>query len=321
MVSIITPLYNRYDLVQETWNSIKNQTHPNWEWIVVDDGSTDTGPDYIRSLQRTDSRVKFHPSLKGNLGPSACRNKGANLALGDYLLFLDSDDIISDSCLENRQSFLKNRPNLDFAVFSQEVFKNIPGDTGELFNLYFSSKQEYLEAFLSDTPAWQTSGPLWKKESFLSIGGFLEAYRIMEDPELHIRAIVEGLQFEVVKATPDFFYRLLPKTKQQEDKFYKDSILGRLVFFKDMYAYLIKKTVVKENKDALSIGFIFFIKNFLWSRTKEFKNEFLIAINWGKANDLISGRQYYQLRLYQKINNNVVLNKIPVIKGLMYSFL
>ena len=90
LVSVIIPTYNRAGVIKETINSIINQTYSNFEIIIVDDGSTDNTGDIIKTFQ--DDRIKYY--WKKNTGlPSKARNVGLKHVNGEFIAFLDSDDI------------------------------------------------------------------------------------------------------------------------------------------------------------------------------------------------------------------------------------
>lgn len=91
LVSIIVPTYNRGYCIQRTIDSVRAQTHQNWELIVVDDGSTDNTADVVQSSYSGDHRVRY--IFQANGGVSAARNAGIRAAYGDFVAFLDSDDV------------------------------------------------------------------------------------------------------------------------------------------------------------------------------------------------------------------------------------
>ncbi|MEX2336431.1 MAG: glycosyltransferase family A protein [Fulvivirga sp.] len=100
-ISIIMPVYNRADLIRESLDSILKQTYSNWECIIVDDGSTDDTPIVVKPILERDKRFKFYRrSDKYLKGPSGSRNMGLDIAKGDYLVFVDSDDIVHPDMLQ-----------------------------------------------------------------------------------------------------------------------------------------------------------------------------------------------------------------------------
>ncbi len=103
LVSIIIPCFNREDLLPATLDSVLNQTYANWECIIVDDHSTDTTPEIGIEYASRDGRFIFlkRPKEKPK-GAASCRNIGLEHAKGDYIQFLDSDDLLHPEKLEKQ---------------------------------------------------------------------------------------------------------------------------------------------------------------------------------------------------------------------------
>lgn len=108
LVSIITPSFNSAHFIEETIASVVQQTHQNWEMIVVDDASSDETPKLLQEIQQKEPRVKCH-LLKTNAGPAVARNKAIELASGKYLAFLDADDIWFPFHLQNSIQTIKEK--------------------------------------------------------------------------------------------------------------------------------------------------------------------------------------------------------------------
>jgi teichuronic acid biosynthesis glycosyltransferase TuaG len=100
LVSIITPAYNSAKFIAETIQSVQNQTYQNWEMIIVDDASSDETEAIVLLFLKKDSRIQFH-KLAQNSGPAVARNIGIEKANGDYLTFIDADDIWFPTFIEN----------------------------------------------------------------------------------------------------------------------------------------------------------------------------------------------------------------------------
>ena len=100
LVSIITPSYNSVKFIAETIQSVQNQTYQNWEMIIVDDGSSDQTESVVLSIIQNDNRIQFH-KLNHNSGPAVARNTGIEKASGDYMTFIDADDIWFPTFIEN----------------------------------------------------------------------------------------------------------------------------------------------------------------------------------------------------------------------------
>ena len=100
LVSIITPSYNSAKFIAETIQSVQNQTHQNWEMIIVDDASSDETENIVLSIVQNDSRIQFH-KLSQNSGPAVARNTAIEKASGDFMTFIDADDIWFPNFIEN----------------------------------------------------------------------------------------------------------------------------------------------------------------------------------------------------------------------------
>ena len=92
LVSVITPSYNSEKFIAQTIASVQSQMHQNWEMILVDDASSDNTIEIIKNLMLNDNRIKLI-ELPQNSGPAVARNKGIEVASGDFMTFLDADDI------------------------------------------------------------------------------------------------------------------------------------------------------------------------------------------------------------------------------------
>lgn len=92
LVSIITPTYNSEAFIAQTIASVQNQTHQNWEMIIVDDGSVDNTAAIVVEMAKEDPRIIFI-RMSQNSGPAKARNAGIEKVSGKYMTFLDADDI------------------------------------------------------------------------------------------------------------------------------------------------------------------------------------------------------------------------------------
>lgn len=122
LVSIIIPTFNREYLLPETLDSILQQTYPYWECIIIDDGSTDSTVRVIQEYARKDKRFRLIQRNRSPKGAPTCRNIGIENIQGDYFMFLDSDDLLTEFCLEQRVNIAAKDSGVEAWVFSSRYF-------------------------------------------------------------------------------------------------------------------------------------------------------------------------------------------------------
>lgn len=121
-VSIIIPAFNRAGLIGETLGSILAQSYFNWECLVVDDGSTDDTIMVVKQYQSKDSRIHlFNRPLNRIKGANACRNIGLEKAVGEYIIFFDSDDLMTHDHVETKVNSIE-KDKLDYVIARTKFF-------------------------------------------------------------------------------------------------------------------------------------------------------------------------------------------------------
>lgn len=202
MLSIITPHFNDLEGLKQIYTCLLRQTDASWDWVVVDDCSDDgirtALKAYIEAQQDTRIQLLLPPE-KSNA--SVCRNLGAEKAAYQHLVFLDSDDVITEDFVANRQVDFK-----DFAVFQHTAVLN-KNDTKQ--EVAFVSTN-YLDCFLQARFIWPITAILWKKYFFISIGQFHPKLPRLQDVELAIRALQHSAHYQVIDNPVDFYYRVKP---------------------------------------------------------------------------------------------------------------
>lgn len=118
IVSVIVPIYNSEKYLSKCIESMLNQTYQNFELILVDDGSKDSSGDVCKQYELQDQRVRY--IYKENGGVSSARNEGIKLARGEYIAFVDSDDIVKPKMLETLV-----HENSEFAMCGYELYDDI----------------------------------------------------------------------------------------------------------------------------------------------------------------------------------------------------
>lgn len=185
-VSIVTPVLNRVDLIKVAAQSVLSQSYDNWEWVVVDDGSSDGTLTYLRLLEGRDKRVRVFSRRSLANGPSSCRNIGTAMASGDFVMYLDSDDILLPRCLENRVLRACGNSEFDFFIFPVKV-RYV--DSGRQLYWNIDRSEDDLSRFLRLDGVWHTSSGFYKRD-FIANHLFDTDLPFFEDWEFAIRAIL-----------------------------------------------------------------------------------------------------------------------------------
>lgn len=118
LVSVITPTYNCANFIGETIESVLAQTYKKWEMIIVDDCSLDNTKDIVDKYAENDSRIKYH-CLEQNAGAAVARTEAMRMANGEYMAFLDSDDVWTEDKLTRQMMFMKKN-DIAFSCTSYE---------------------------------------------------------------------------------------------------------------------------------------------------------------------------------------------------------
>ncbi len=118
LVSIIVPVYNAEKFLDETINTVLDQTYTNWELILVNDCTTDKSLDIINKYAKKDKRIKII-NQEENGGPAITRNTGIDIAKGKYICFIDADDKWDKDKIEKQIEFMKEN-DIAFSYHSYE---------------------------------------------------------------------------------------------------------------------------------------------------------------------------------------------------------
>ena len=182
-ISVVTPTYNRLSFLQQALASVWAQTYSNYELIVVDDGSDDGTSEYLESLG---DRIKLIRQRRR--GPSAARNAGVQQASGDYLAFLDSDDVWPPWTLDTYYELIRlHKPSL--------VCGAVVEFDGRLPNIeHTKTVAEHFSDFFKAADSYQFVGCgtlAVKKSVFDLVGGFDEDLTVAEDHDFLLRAGIQ----------------------------------------------------------------------------------------------------------------------------------
>lgn len=205
-ISIICPNYNKGLFIGETIESVLASSYADWELIIIDDGSTDDSLRIIQDFASKDQRIKYHQ--QSNQGGAVARNMGMTMATGEYLLFLDSDDLIAPDCLEQRVKMAKLHPNGVGWVFPLLPFKGNFSDQ-DFIQPWTPPKDRFLERLIEHDITWTSMSPLWKTASIVPFFKWNANYPRLQDIEFHTHILLKGERiFTFPEKNPDCYYRL-----------------------------------------------------------------------------------------------------------------
>ena len=182
LISVIIPVYNRFEMAKEAISSVIGQTYRDLEIIIVDDGSIDMTP-VLETYFRDDPRVKYIKIDHSGL-PGLVRNRGVDISLGKYLAFLDSDDLWMDSKLEKQIKFLEKNSAYKVVHTREDWIRSGKKISQSGFN------HKRFGNIFSDALVKCILGPstiMLEKDLYIKLGGFRDDLEIAEDYELWLR--------------------------------------------------------------------------------------------------------------------------------------
>jgi glycosyltransferase involved in cell wall biosynthesis len=193
LISVITPTKNRIELLCEAMDSVQRQNFDEWEHLVVDDGSGDGTTEEVTKRATADHRIRYLQRTGEKSGASVCRNIGVSESRAEFIVFLDSDDLLAPACLARRVELMQRNLDLDFATFQTAVFRDTPGDLRREWDTELLGDD--LLRFLFFECPWIITGPVWRRTSLLRLGLFDESLLSWQDIDLHVRALTAGLRY------------------------------------------------------------------------------------------------------------------------------
>ena len=290
-VSVIMPVYNAGEYLSRAIGDILSQSLSDFELICVDDGSTDNSTKIIKAHQAKDKRILY--TRQNNAGPSVARNKGLEMARGEYIIFLDADDFYEKDLLLSLYETAE-RDNLDIAVTKYDIYNDSKDSfslpQGEPHgNIYVpggvTSKNEHPDFILSST-----TGYVWNK---LFRASFVKDKKLAFDPELYVFEDVHfvcsaiSLAERVGRVDSNLIHHRVYSDQSRARLFRK--YYGQVpIVYKKIKEFLMRRGMyipLKKGFLNLSAGRCYKIYNLLWADGKEIlwnmlHDEYVAEFEW-----------------------------------------
>lgn len=190
LVSVVMPVYNMELYLDAAIESILNQTFSDFEFIIINDGSTDKSLKKIKKWAEKDSRIKVYDQL--NKGRALSRNKGIEIATTEFIAMMDSDDIALPERLFLSYNLLKKRNDV-VAVsgqFQRVCMYGVPLNGKKIMPLEHDEIESRL--LQSDGSVFHQSASIFRKNIAIEVGGYDASYKLGEDTDFFLKLAIKG---------------------------------------------------------------------------------------------------------------------------------
>jgi glycosyltransferase involved in cell wall biosynthesis len=314
LVTVIVPNYNKEKYIIDALQSVIHQTYIHWELIIVDDCSTDNSLLEIKTCIASSTKATLICNTS-NKGANYCRNIGLQHAKGEYIVFLDADDILKKTCLQNRIKIVVHN-NCHFTVFAMETFMDTIGDSN---NFWIPNSTQPLVDFLQHKLPWQTMQPIWQRNYLLLIHGFDEDFERMQDVELHTKALLlSNVKYAIEPTIIDCYYRVNDLRKNFDIYNFMHRWITSAVKYHTKYYTLVAKQHKRYLSGTLYQVYFELLKSHrykgLSAHNKQTLSALLFSAPYFKPTlvqqKIIKLTKFYNLYLFRIPGLNTVLKKI-----------
>lgn len=274
LVTIVTPYFNQGQTINETIQSVLSQTYTNFEYIIVNDGSSARDSKILSSIE-TNSKVKIlhHKINIGKGSPAAARNSGIEIANGKYIICLDSDDKLDPSYIEKCVIVLENNPSISLVTTDIQSF----GFKDDLMRYCEYDPRKLLSNNLVSTAA------MFTKESWSKVGGYKTGIGY-EDWEFWINLAENGYYGQLIPEAL-FQYRVTISSRYTKDKIKHYDNIRNIKYLHPNFDKIVKAGWRNHNKNQiLVVPKTSYINLDKTSEYKEFSNNknsnILVLTNW-----------------------------------------
>ncbi|TDE04551.1 glycosyltransferase family 2 protein [Flavobacterium hiemivividum] len=222
--SIVIPLYNKEKSISRAVNSVLTQSYKDFELIIVNDGSSDNSLTVVENIK--DGRIKV--VNKTNEGVSSARNVGIDIALFEWILFLDGDDYWKSNHLETILELLQKYPDAD--MYSTLISENSDKGINYIANSLADGFEGYIDDYFIHAPygtIFHSSSVCISKEALMNVGGFDTNLKHGEDLDMWFRIMIN--KKGVVKKTSTVVYDLFGENRAMLSRCkYENHLLSKI---------------------------------------------------------------------------------------------
>lgn len=259
LVSVLIPVYNKAEFVRETLDSVLAQSYPNIEIVLVNDGSSDGSFEILQVYEsKFPKKIKLIDS--SNQGVSAATNLCINHAKGEYIQFLDADDLLSPNKIESQINHLKGKGSLTLSSCEWMTFWDTPKNHKNwnlrVFKDYTDSSQLVMDLYHYGE-MMQPAVYLCSKELILRAGPWDEKLRINQDGEFFLRVLLQANEV-VFDSFAKVFYRKPGLSNVSQQKTYQ-AYQSLLESYRCYERELLKKEDSERVRVALTKNYLRFI--------------------------------------------------------------
>ena len=218
-------------------DSIRANHFMDWELIAVDDGSDVATLELMQHYASIDQRIRFLQREKEPKGAQTCRNIGLDEACGEFIVFFDSDDYITPTCLETRVHALQQRTDVDFMVFPSGVYEEGMLQTTNATRRFGRPVyKDDLQAFARRTLPFIVWNNIYRTASLRQHHIRWDVkLKSLQDADYNVQTLLSGLKYTYADAQPDYAYRLnitqSISTKLVTDEHFRNHIYAQEKFF------------------------------------------------------------------------------------------
>ncbi len=298
LFTIFTPTYNRVHTLKKLYSSLCTQNYKNFEWVIVDDGSTDETENYLNTLKNL-SKISITYYRQNNAGKHIAINKGLDLATGEWFFIVDSDDFLPHNSLETLKEHIKTLPSAISGVVARKAFEGNK-IIGNQFRNY---------SFVSDS--------VERKYIYKIDGDLAEVYKadVMRKYKFPIipnqKFCAEGLLWNRLAKNHKalFVNDVVYIAEYLEGGLSANSILNRRK--SPDYAMLLYKELAEDKRLSLFIKARTYINYWRFS----FFNKESILSNWNNINNNLFALFFYPAAYAIKLWDDVKIKKIKKIEN------